>query len=187
MVGSVGQAGARDGSGNAVVRPERPADVAAIRSVNEACFPTPAEARLVDLLRDAGNLAVSLVDEEDGRIVGHVAFSRVTVASGATGLGLAPVAVLASHRHRGVATELIEEGLREARRKGFGWVVVLGAPGFYARFGFRAAREVGLVDEYGGGDAFQALELVPGALPRGAGLVRYAPEFEQLEKDPTRL
>ena len=66
------------------------------------------------------------------------------------------------------------------RATGFGWVVVLGEPAHYRRFGFRTAAEFGLADEYGGGLAFQALELIAGALPRGAGLVRYAPEFALL-------
>jgi putative acetyltransferase len=62
----------------------------------------------------------------------------------------------------------------------FGWVVVLGEPAYYARFGFRPASEFGLSDEYRGGSAFQAMELIDGALPAGAGLVRYAHEFATL-------
>ena len=64
------------------VREERPEDAAAIRQVLAACFPTDAEARLVDLLRAAGHLTVSLVAEEDGQVIGHVAFSPVSAASG---------------------------------------------------------------------------------------------------------
>ena len=63
---------------------------------------------------------------------------------------------------------------------GFGWVVVLGDPSYYARFGFRAASEFGLRDEYRAGAAFQAVELTGGALPGGAGLVRYAEAFAML-------
>jgi putative acetyltransferase len=59
-------------------------------------------------------------------------------------------------------------------------VVVLGGPAYYRRFGFTAAAGWGLADEYGGGDAFQVLEIRAGAIPRGAGLVRYAPEFAAL-------
>jgi putative acetyltransferase len=58
---------------------------------------------------------------------------------------------------------------------------VLGEPAYYARFGFRPAAEFGLTDEYGGGQAFQAVELAAGGLPAGAGLVRYAPEFAAVE------
>jgi putative acetyltransferase len=68
-------------------------------------------------------------------------------------------------------------GLEACRIAGFGWVVVMGEPAYYSRFGFRPAAEFGLFDDYGGGPAFQAIELVPEALPVGAGVVRYAPEF----------
>ncbi len=163
-----------------VIRAEQPGDVLPIHAVHAGSFPTTDEARLVDLLRAAGRLSVSLVADEDGLVIGHVAFSPVTVTRGDIGAGLAPVAVLASHRCRGIAAELIRAGLKECRVTGFGWAVVLGEPAYYARFGFRAASEFGLSDEYGGGPAFQCAELTPGALPVGAGLVRYAPEFASL-------
>jgi putative acetyltransferase len=163
------------------VRAERPEDAAAIRQVHLACFPTDVETRLVDLLREAGHLAVSLVAEEDGQVVGHVAFSPVSAASGEAGAGLAPIAVLPAYRRRGVAHALVEQGLASCAALGFGWAVVLGEPEYYSRFGFRSATSSGLADEYGGGDAFQAIELKAGLLPGGAGLVRYAPEFESLE------
>ena len=159
------------------IHTERPDDVAAIYAVHAASFPTDLEARLVDLLRFAGRLAVSLVAESGDVVVGHIAFSPVTAASGAVGVGLAPVAVAESLRRRGIAAALVRAGLEACRAAGFGWAVVMGEPAYYSRFGFRPASEFGLSDEYGGGPAFQAMELVPGALPVGAGLVRYAPEF----------
>jgi putative acetyltransferase len=159
------------------VRSERPEDEAAIHAVHAASFPTEAEASLVDMLRASGHLSVSLVAEASGIIVGHVAFSPVTTDSGATGIGLGPVAVVESHRRQGIAAELIRAGLGACRERGFGWAVVLGDPMYYARFGFRAASEYRLCDEYGGGAAFQTMKLLPGALPVGAATVRYAPEF----------
>jgi putative acetyltransferase len=162
------------------IRQERADDVGPIRAVNRASFPTSAEADLVGLLRDAGHLIVSLVADLDGDIVGHVAFSPVTVASGTAGAGLAPVAVLPSHRRRGVAAQLIEAGLAACESHGFGWAVVLGDPAYYSRFGFGPASAVGLFDEYGGGDAFQVIELIAGSLPRDGGLVRYTKEFASL-------
>jgi putative acetyltransferase len=87
---------------------------------------------------------------------------------------------LEAYRRRGLAAGLIEAGLDACRAAGYEWAVVLGDPAYYARFGFRTASESGLSDEYGGGDAFQVLELERGALPVGAGLVRYAPEFALL-------
>jgi putative acetyltransferase len=160
-----------------MVRLERPDDIAGIREVHLASFPTGAEATLVDLLRDAGRLAVSLVAEIDGRIVGHVAFSPVSAGSGAAGLGLAPLAVLPGSRTHGIAAGLVTVGLEACTARGCGWVVVLGEPGYYGRFGFRPAEDLALTGEYGGGVAFQVLELVEGSVPANAGLVRYSPEF----------
>jgi putative acetyltransferase len=160
-----------------VIRAEEPSDVAAIRDVHVAAFPSDSEARLVDALRDAQRSTISLVAELDGRVVGHVAFSPVTAANGASGLGLAPVAVTPQHQKQGVGAALILAGLAAAREMGAPFVVVLGDPAYYGRFGFTAAPAQGLSDEYGGGEAFQAIELRPGGVPRNAGLVRYSPEF----------
>jgi putative acetyltransferase len=157
---------------------ERHDDVPAIHTVHASSFPTDAEARLVDLLRQSMRLTVSLVAVADGSVVGHVAFSPVTVATGAVGVGLGPVAVVQSHRRKGIAAQLIEAGLGECRALGMGWAVVLGKPAYYQRFGFRAASAFGLSDEFKGGPAFQVVELLPGGLPSGAGMVKYSPEFD---------
>jgi putative acetyltransferase len=170
-----------------LIRSERNNDFIAIREIHAASFPTSAEARLVDLLRTAGQLNVSLVAEADGIIVGHVAFSRVTIQQGAVGLGLAPLAVLESSRKQGIGAQLVKEGLAACKQAGFGWVVVLGDPNYYGRFGFCPAKDFGLSDEYGGGVAFQAMELLPGTMPVGAGLVKYVPEFSCLDGTGTVL
>jgi len=167
------------------IHPERPGDTAAIYAVHSASFPTNLEARLVDLLRAVGRLPVSLVAEVGGAVVGHIAFSPVTAVSGSTGAGLAPVAVVELHRRQGIAAKLVRAGLDACRAAGFGWAVVMGEPAYYSRFGFRPADVFGLADEYGGGSAFQVIELVPGVLPVGAGLVRYAPEFAAVEEHGT--
>ncbi|MFO0953833.1 MAG: N-acetyltransferase [Isosphaeraceae bacterium] len=123
--------------------------------------------------------------ELDCLVIGHVGFSPVTAGT-AVGEGLAPVAVLPGYRRRGVAERLVREGLSACERAGVGFVVVLGDPAYYARFGFAPGSRWGLVDEYGGGEAFQAVELKPGAIPSGATplLVRYAPEFAVFGEPP---
>lgn len=162
------------------VRRERPGDAAAIHAVHAASFPTDTEARLVDLLRAADGLPVSLVVEIDEVVVAQIAFSPVTAASGAVGLGLAPLAVAEPHRRRGIAAALVRAGLDACRVAGYGWAVVMAEPAYYSRFEFSPASRFRLSDGYGGGPAFQAIELVAGALPVGAGLVGYAPEFAAL-------
>ncbi len=165
------------------IRSELPSDVDRIRAVLVESFPTPVEAQLVDLMRASGALSLSLVatDDDTDEVWGHVAFSPVTVAGlsadKVSAYGLAPVAVGSAHRERGVAAALIRAGLERCTERGAGFVVVLGDPAYYGRFGFRAARHWSLGDEYGGGDAFQALELRAGAIPARGGLVQYAPEF----------
>lgn len=164
-----------------IVREERPDDASAIHAVHAEAFPSDAEARLVDALRAAGRLTLSFVAERDDALVGHVGFSPVTLPGAHGGLGLAPVAVRESARRRGVADALIRAGLSRAEALGHAFVVVLGDPKYYARFGFAPAAARRLHDSYGGGDAFQVLELRADALPSGGGLVEYASEFEVFE------
>lgn len=161
-----------------VLRTEKAQDVDGIRAVHEAAFPTSLEARLVDALRSTKRLLISIVAEDPGEgIIGHVAFSPVLVADATKGLGLAPVAVLPLHQRQGIGAHLIEEGLRVARQAHYQFVVVLGEPHYYQRFGFKPAAQFALQDEYEGGDAFQVLELETHGIPKMGGLVRYAPEF----------
>jgi putative acetyltransferase len=166
------------------IRDEQTADAAAIRSVHCAAFPTDAEARLVDRLRANGHARISLVAEVDGVVVGHVLFSPVSIvgnfADGA-GLGLAPVAVLPSHQRMEIGSSLIREGLAACRHVGYRFIVLIGHPAYYPRFGFQKASLAGLRNEYGADEAFMVLELLPGSLPLGGGLVKYGTEFAEFE------
>ena len=168
-----------------LIRNEQPGDFDSIHKLVAAAFPTEAEARLVDLLRAAGRLHISLVAVQNEQIVGHVAFSPVTSANdmSSLGLGLAPLAVAEADRRRGVGAALVRAGLQRCREMDVPYVVVLGEPEYYGRFGFRTAAECGLYDAYGGGAAFQVLELYEGGAPRDGGLVRYSPEFAIFDGD----
>ena len=168
-----------------ILRAERAGDAAGIRAVHEAAFPGPVEGRLVDALRAAGRLEVSLVAEDGtAAILGHIAFSRVELAGTAGGVGLAPVAVVPASQRQGIGARLVREGLHACRQAGYAFAVVLGDPAYYGRFGFAPARRWGLSDAYAGGEAFQAIELLAGAIPPGAGLVQYAPEFAIVATPP---
>jgi putative acetyltransferase len=164
-----------------LVRPEQAADKPAIHEVHRACFPTDAEARLVDRLRESGRLLVSLVAEVEGEVAGYIAFSPVEVegAAGlAVGAGLAPVAVRPDRQRQGIGALLVRSGLAACAELAVGFVVVLGDPEYYQRFGFEPASRRGLDNEYGAGDAFLVMELQAGTLR--PGLARYAPEFAAL-------
>jgi putative acetyltransferase len=160
------------------VRQEHPGDLDGIRALHTASFPTLGEAQLVDALRARGWLRISLVAVEGDEVVGHIAFSPVTLEGTSGGLGLGPLAVRVDHRRHGVAARLVHDGLAACGAARF--VVVLGDRHYYRRFGFLPARQWSLRDEYAGGDAFQALELIRGSIPFGGGLVRYSPEFAAL-------
>jgi putative acetyltransferase len=160
------------------IRPEQPADAAAIRRVLETAFPTAAEAHLVELLRAACRLTISLVAEVDDEIVGHIAFSPVEIeGTPVEAVGLAPLAVLPAYQRRGIGGRLVREGLAACGRAGAGFVVVLGEPEYYQRFGFARADHRGLGNDYGAVEAFMVLELHDGTIPEAGGLVRYGPEF----------
>lgn len=168
----------------AVVRAETPADTAAIRAIQAAAFGRTGEADLVDALRAASKIVVSLVAAAEGEIVGSVVFSPVEIEglpAPDQAVGLAPLAVAAAHRRHGIGARLVEAGLAACRRNGYCAAVVLGDPAYYRRFGFVSARQFGLKCEYDvPDDAFMAIELRPGTLRGATGLCRYAPEFRDL-------
>lgn len=167
-----------------IYRLEAPGDIAAIQAVNQAAFPTDAEARLVDALRASGRLLISLVAVDAGQIVGHIAFSPVRLSAdpgAGEGLGLAPLAVVPAHQRRGIGSRLVREGLAACAGAGFAFVVVLGDPGYYSRFGFARARDHSLDNEYGVDEEFMVLALQPSGIPSTPGVVRYAPEFALVE------
>ena len=165
------------------IRAERAEDFEAVRRVNEAAFGRPDEARLVDRLRGV-RPHVSLVAVEEGRVVGHIFFSPVSIESlarGVAAMGLGPMAVVPERQGGGVGSRLVREGLQECRRAGCGVVVVLGHADYYPRFGFARAGGKGLRCKWPVGDEhFMVSELTPGALDGAGGLVEYRPEFDEV-------
>ena len=129
-----------------LVRREQPADIAAIRQVHALVFGRSAEANLVDTLRMRGKVVLSLVAAEGDRIVGHILFSPVTIASDDhtfPAVGLAPMAVLPEFQRRGIGSLLVKASLVECQHLGYDGVVVLGHPSYYPRFGFVPASRYG--------------------------------------------
>lgn len=161
-----------------LIREEDARDRAAIRALTDAAFRNAphrsgTEAAIVDALRGAGALALSLVAGEGGRLLGHAAFSPVTVAGRDPGwLGLGPVSVLPERQREGIGGALIRAGLERLRRRGVAGCVVLGEPAYYSRFGFRA--DAGLRN--GGAPAGYFLALPFGG-PPPTGEVAYHAAF----------
>jgi putative acetyltransferase len=149
---------------------ETAADVAAIRAVTISAFlhaehTSHTEQLIVDALRVAEQLTVSLVAKVDGALVGHIAISPVSLSDGATGwYGLGPLSVAPEYQRRGIGSRLIGEALRVLRERGASGCVLLGEPRYYNRFGFRADPNLklsGVPPEY-----FQAIAF-DGSQPRG--------------------
>lgn len=165
------------------IRPETEKDKTAIQEINQSAFETFAEATLVDTLREQCDPIISLVAEEDRTVVGHIMFSPVTL-SGSPDLkimGLAPMAVLPKHQQRAIGSALVQAGLDECKKLGFGAVVVLGHTKYYPKFGFIPAARFGINCEYDvPEEAFMVLELEPTYLTGAKGKVKYHSAFSNV-------
>lgn len=164
---------------NITVREEQPADFDAVYAVNQAGFGRSDEADLVNSLRAEGVVLVSLVGEIDGRIVGHILFSRMAIETeveSIAAVALAPLAVAPEYQGRGIGSELVRHGLRQLRNRGEAIVTVLGHEHYYPRFGF-SPEKARLLKSPFPPEAYMALELLPGALTGIHGQVRYPAAF----------
>ena len=153
-----------------IIRDETEKDAAVISEVTEAAFrpmeiSSHTEQYIVTALRAAKALSLSLVAEVDGQVVGHIAFSPVTISDGSQGwYGLGPVSVLPSHQKMGVGSALIREGLARLKALGAKGCCLVGHPHYYPRFGFVNAD--GLSVEGVPAEAFFALSF-DGSYPQG--------------------
>lgn len=166
-----------------VIRPEEPGDKAQIRTVNEQAFGQPLEADLVDALRRNCSDRVSLVAVVDEHsVVGHILFTPVTLdaATGRiTGMGLAPMAVLPARQRQGIGSALVRQGLETLAARGCPFVIVVGHPEYYPRFGFEPASSHDLRCQWDGvpDQAFMVRILDEGKMRGASGLATYRDEF----------
>jgi putative acetyltransferase len=166
------------------IRTERPDDAPGVRLVNERAFGRQAEADLVETLRASCADALSLVADA-GEILGHSLFTPVVVQTAGervVGMGLAPMAVLPEHQRQGIGSRLVRRGLDLLRVRGCPFVVVVGHPTYYPRFGFEPASRHGLVSQWKGmpDQVVMVLVLDAGALAGVVGVARYRDEFNDV-------
>jgi putative acetyltransferase len=153
-----------------VIRSETDADVGAIAAVTVAAFKTLAisnhtEQFIIEALRAARALTISLVAEMNGRVIGHIAFSPVTISDGGRNwYGLGPVSVLPEYQRQGIGKALIQEGLSRLRDLNARGCCLVGHPDYYKRFGFKSVS--GLVHEGVPPEVFFALSF-DGRYPKG--------------------
>lgn len=151
-----------------IIRPEIEKDKEQIREVTFAAFkPMPYadgnEHELVDQLRDANALKVSLVAELDDRIIGHIAFSPATATDGSVGwYALGPVSVLPAFQRSGVGSALVHKGLQEIGELGACGCILVGDPNYYTRFGFENAPELAPLNEPA---EYFMIKMIDGAKP----------------------
>ena len=153
-----------------IIRNETKGDVSAITTVTVAAFEAleisnHTEQFIIEGLRAANALTVSLVAEVDGRVIGHIAFSPLSISDGSRNwYGLGPVSVFPEYQRRGIGSDLIVEGLSRLKALGVGGCCLVGHPAYYRSFGFDNV--LGLVCEGVPQEVLFALS-IDGHLPQG--------------------
>jgi putative acetyltransferase len=154
----------------------------AVRNVNRRAFGQSTEGEIVDVIRMSCPEAISLVAVEGEYVVGHILFSPVKIdgSSIAGGMGLAPMSVLPEKQRLGIGSNLVHAGLDQLRKADCPFVIVLGHPGYYPRFGFKPASQYGMSCQWPGvpDKAFMVLVLNEGVLKGIQGIIRYRTEFD---------
>ncbi len=166
------------------VRIENKDDIPKVHHINHEAFEAPVEADLVDKLRKACPDHLSLVAEEDKTLVGHILFTPAVIQNSGNdihGMGLAPMAVLKEKQRQGIGSMLVQKGLKILREKGCPFVIVLGHPEYYPRFGFEPASRYHLKSQWEGvpDEAFMIIVFDPEALLHAGGVARYRDEFDE--------
>ncbi|MBV9646946.1 MAG: N-acetyltransferase [Candidatus Eremiobacteraeota bacterium] len=167
------------------IREETPADILGITAAHNAAFGRSNEAVLVEQLRKEGVIAASFVAVEQGRVVGNVVFSQLSMFSSGdaiSAVALAPVAVLPDYQLRGIGSGLIRSGLALCKLRGYDAVLVLGSFRYYGRFGFSPNLARNVHSPYSDlGDHWMALELRSGSLSGRSLEATYPAAFHEVD------
>ena len=166
-----------------LIRKEEPKDYDIVYSVVKAAFQHAEhsdgnEQDLVNALRkgDAFIPDLSLVAEMDGKIVGHIMFTRAKVEEN-TVLALAPLSVLPKYQRRGIGVSLINAGHKIANELGYVYSIVLGSQQYYPKSGYLPADKFGIMPPFDvPSENFMACKIKEDA-PGIHGTVKYAKEF----------
>jgi len=170
------------------LRQETQADHDDVFQLTEAAFKEMiysdhSEHHLVNRLRDSDAFipALSIVAELDGKIVGHILLTKVTIEKGNEAfeiLTLAPVSVLPAYHRKGIGSQLIEEAHRKAKAMGFKAVVLLGHKDYYPRFGYKLCKHYGIQLPFDSPEEnCMIIPLYPNALKGISGVVKYPKAF----------
>lgn len=169
-----------------VIDVERPNDVEDIHQVNLSAFGRSGEAEVVDRLRQESSVFHSYVARVSGQVVGHVLFTPAHIVQAddwtVAGLGLAPLAVTPEFQGLGIGSSLCREGLKRIAAKDDPFVIVLGHPKYYPRFGFRKASLFGIRCSYPNvpEDCFMIRIFDPEKMNGVSGVAYYRPEFDSV-------
>jgi putative acetyltransferase len=159
------------------IREERLDDIPFIHDVNNRAFGQAQEASIVDALRSHAAMLLSLVAAINGQVVGHILYSPATIGD-MTGAALGPMAVLPEHQRCGIGSQLVEAGNQRIQDAGWPFIIVLGHPHFYPRFGFRPCSPRGITCEWDvPDDVFMLLVLDEQKMQGVSGLAKYRDEF----------
>jgi putative acetyltransferase len=168
------------------IRSELLRDYSEVHHLNELAFGQPLEANLVDKLRASCPDVLSLVADNDERVVGHILFTPVVIDGPerrVIGMGLGPMAVLPERQRQGIGSQLVRRGLDILRERACPFVVVVGHPEYYPRFGFEPASRRGFTCQWNSvpDAAFMVLTFDAKTMEGARGLVTYRPEFSEEE------
>lgn len=172
-----------------IVRQEVPRDYKETEDVVKKAFEQAEHADhtehlLVSRLRKSSAFIkeLSLVATANGKIIGHILFTKLEIVHGNKvfpSLCLAPLSVLPEYQRTGVGQLLMEEGLKRCTELGYTSVILLGHPSYYPRFGFRKASDFKINAPFTAPDeAFMAIELIPDSLSKVQGTVKFPDEFD---------
>jgi putative acetyltransferase len=168
------------------IREENDGDFAAIREVNVQAFGGFEEADIVDKLRDSGGSVLSLVACHNDAVVGHIQFSPVVIeheGGAIEGIGLGPMAVLPDYQRKGFGSALVEAGIKALIDRSYPFVIVLGHPDYYPRFGFEPASGHAISYQWPGipDGVFMVRILDEGVMRNVHGQARYLEAFGEAE------